>query len=128
MSLSINAAFDGGNIRVVAVDGDRVDLEIVAGATDRRGDERELGGEIVEFAADAGEPHDVPSLRGPRTEPFTCTVGGGCDRCDELRVTVACPLPDDSSSQTHRSFVLEAAVPSRTVGEPGGARDGTVGE
>ena len=29
MSLRINAAFDGGNIRVVAIDGDRVDLEIV---------------------------------------------------------------------------------------------------
>jgi murein tripeptide amidase MpaA len=29
MTISINAAFDGGNIRVVAVDGDRVDLEIV---------------------------------------------------------------------------------------------------
>ena len=29
MSLSINAAFDGGNIRLVAIDGDRVDLEIV---------------------------------------------------------------------------------------------------
>ena len=29
MTLSINAAFDGGNIRVVAIDGDRVDLEIV---------------------------------------------------------------------------------------------------
>ena len=27
--LSINAAFDGGNIRVVAVEGDRIDLEIV---------------------------------------------------------------------------------------------------
>lgn len=30
MTLQINAAFDGGNIRVVAVEGDRVDLEIVA--------------------------------------------------------------------------------------------------
>jgi len=30
MTLSINAAFDGGNIRVVAVEGDCVDLEIVA--------------------------------------------------------------------------------------------------
>jgi hypothetical protein len=29
MTISINAAFDGGNIRVVAIDGDRVDLEIV---------------------------------------------------------------------------------------------------
>ena len=29
MSISVNAAFDGGNIRVVAIDGDRVDLEIV---------------------------------------------------------------------------------------------------
>ena len=29
MSLSINATFDGGNIRLVALDGDRVDLEIV---------------------------------------------------------------------------------------------------
>ncbi|MCP3736065.1 M14-type cytosolic carboxypeptidase [Sphingomonas sp. RP10(2022)] len=29
MTLHINAAFDGGNIRVVAIDGDRVDLEIV---------------------------------------------------------------------------------------------------
>lgn len=29
MTLSINAAFDGGNIRVVAIDGDRVDLEII---------------------------------------------------------------------------------------------------
>ena len=29
MTVSINAAFDGGNIRVVAIDGDRVDLEIV---------------------------------------------------------------------------------------------------
>jgi murein tripeptide amidase MpaA len=32
MSLSINAAFDSGNIRVVAVEGDRVDLEIVRDA------------------------------------------------------------------------------------------------
>ena len=32
MSLSINAAFDGGNIRVVATEGDRVDLEIVRDA------------------------------------------------------------------------------------------------
>lgn len=30
MSLSINAAFDSGNIRLVAIHGDRVDLEIVA--------------------------------------------------------------------------------------------------
>ncbi|HEX8553531.1 MAG TPA: M14-type cytosolic carboxypeptidase, partial [Sphingomonas sp.] len=30
MTLSINAAFDGGNIRVLAVDGDQVDLAIVA--------------------------------------------------------------------------------------------------
>jgi murein tripeptide amidase MpaA len=30
MSISINAAFDGGNIRVVAIDGDLMDLEIVA--------------------------------------------------------------------------------------------------
>jgi murein tripeptide amidase MpaA len=29
MTIQINAAFDGGNIRVVAVEGDRVDLEIV---------------------------------------------------------------------------------------------------
>jgi murein tripeptide amidase MpaA len=29
MTLSINAAFDGGNIRVVAIEGDRIDLEIV---------------------------------------------------------------------------------------------------
>jgi murein tripeptide amidase MpaA len=29
MTLSISSAFDGGNIRLVAVDGDRVDLEIV---------------------------------------------------------------------------------------------------
>jgi murein tripeptide amidase MpaA len=29
MTLAINAAFDGGNIRVVAIEGDRVDLEIV---------------------------------------------------------------------------------------------------
>ena len=29
MTLSINAGFDGGNIRVVAIEGDRVDLEIV---------------------------------------------------------------------------------------------------
>ena len=29
MSPTINAAFDGGNIRVVAVEGDRIDLEIV---------------------------------------------------------------------------------------------------
>ena len=28
MTLSINAAFDGGNIRLVAIDGDRIDLEI----------------------------------------------------------------------------------------------------
>ena len=28
MSISINAAFDSGNIRVVGIDGDRVDLEI----------------------------------------------------------------------------------------------------
>ena len=27
--LHINAAFDGGNIRVVGIDGDRIDLEIV---------------------------------------------------------------------------------------------------
>jgi len=32
MTVSINAAFDGGNIRVVGVDGDRVDLEIVRDA------------------------------------------------------------------------------------------------
>ncbi|GAA0324009.1 M14-type cytosolic carboxypeptidase [Sphingomonas oligophenolica] len=51
MSIQINAAFDGGNIRLVAIDGDRVDLEIaqdhqsefyqwfyfrVAGATGRK--------------------------------------------------------------------------------------------
>ena len=30
MNLSINAAFDSGNIRLIAIDGDRVDLEIVA--------------------------------------------------------------------------------------------------
>ncbi len=30
MTIDINAAFDGGNIRVVAIDGDRIDLEIVA--------------------------------------------------------------------------------------------------
>ena len=35
MSISVNAAFDGGNIRVVGVDGDRVDLEIV---TDHQSD------------------------------------------------------------------------------------------
>ena len=29
MSISVNAAFDGGNIRVVGIEGDRVDLEIV---------------------------------------------------------------------------------------------------
>jgi murein tripeptide amidase MpaA len=29
MTLTINAGFDGGNIRVLAIDGDRVDLEIV---------------------------------------------------------------------------------------------------
>lgn len=29
MTISINAAFDGGNIRVVGIEGDRVDLEIV---------------------------------------------------------------------------------------------------
>src|SRR5690606_14240879 len=29
MSLSVSSAFDGGNIRLVAIDGDRVDLEIV---------------------------------------------------------------------------------------------------
>src|SRR3954462_12192521 len=29
MNLSISSAFDGGNIRTVAIDGDRVDLEIV---------------------------------------------------------------------------------------------------
>ena len=29
MTITINAAFDGGNVRVVAVEGDRVDLEIV---------------------------------------------------------------------------------------------------
>ncbi len=29
MTIQINAAFDGGNIRLVAIDGDRVDLEIV---------------------------------------------------------------------------------------------------
>jgi murein tripeptide amidase MpaA len=29
MTLSISSAFDGGNIRVVAIDGDRIDLEIV---------------------------------------------------------------------------------------------------
>ena len=29
MTVSINAAFDGGNIRVVAIEGDRVDLEIL---------------------------------------------------------------------------------------------------
>ena len=30
MSLSINAAFDGGNIRLVGIDGDRIDLEIAS--------------------------------------------------------------------------------------------------
>ncbi len=35
MTLSISSAFDGGNIRVVAVDGDRADLEIV---TDHQSD------------------------------------------------------------------------------------------
>ncbi len=29
MSIQINAAFDGGNIRLVAIAGDRIDLEIV---------------------------------------------------------------------------------------------------
>ena len=29
MSLSVSSAFDGGNIRLVAIEGDRVDLEIV---------------------------------------------------------------------------------------------------
>ncbi|HKR24026.1 MAG TPA: M14-type cytosolic carboxypeptidase, partial [Allosphingosinicella sp.] len=29
MTLSISSAFDGGNIRLVAIEGDRVDLEIV---------------------------------------------------------------------------------------------------
>ena len=29
MTLSVSSAFDGGNIRVVAIEGDRVDLEIV---------------------------------------------------------------------------------------------------
>ena len=29
MSTTINAAFDGGNIRLVGIEGDRVDLEIV---------------------------------------------------------------------------------------------------
>lgn len=29
MSISVNAAFDGGNIRVVGIEGDRIDLEIV---------------------------------------------------------------------------------------------------
>ena len=29
MTLSVSSAFDGGNIRLVAIDGDRVDLEIV---------------------------------------------------------------------------------------------------
>src|SRR5690606_30211628 len=29
MTLSVSSAFDGGNIRVVAIDGDRIDLEIV---------------------------------------------------------------------------------------------------
>jgi murein tripeptide amidase MpaA len=32
MTLSINAAFDSGNIRVVAIEGDRIDLEIVRDA------------------------------------------------------------------------------------------------
>ena len=32
MSVQVNAAFDGGNIRLVGVDGDRVDLEIVRDA------------------------------------------------------------------------------------------------
>ncbi len=35
MTLSISSAFDGGNIRLVAIDGDRVDLEIV---TDHKSD------------------------------------------------------------------------------------------
>ncbi|MCC2980474.1 MULTISPECIES: M14-type cytosolic carboxypeptidase [unclassified Sphingomonas] len=35
MNLSINAAFDSGNIRLIAIDGDRVDLEIV---TDHQSD------------------------------------------------------------------------------------------
>ena len=29
MTLSVSCAFDGGNIRVVAIDGDRLDLEII---------------------------------------------------------------------------------------------------
>ena len=29
MTLSISSAFDGGNIRLVAIEGDRIDLEIV---------------------------------------------------------------------------------------------------
>ena len=29
MTLSVSSAFDGGNIRLVAIEGDRVDLEIV---------------------------------------------------------------------------------------------------
>ena len=29
MTLSVSSAFDGGNIRLVAIDGDRIDLEIV---------------------------------------------------------------------------------------------------
>ena len=29
MNLSVSSAFDGGNIRLVAIDGNRVDLEIV---------------------------------------------------------------------------------------------------
>ncbi len=28
-SIAINAAFDGGNIKTLAIDGDRIDLEIV---------------------------------------------------------------------------------------------------
>jgi murein tripeptide amidase MpaA len=32
MTLSINAAFDGGNIRPISIDGDRIDLEIVRDA------------------------------------------------------------------------------------------------
>ena len=29
MTLSVSSAFDGGNIRLVAIEGDRIDLEIV---------------------------------------------------------------------------------------------------
>ena len=35
MAIGISSAFDSGNIRLVAIDGDRIDLEIVKDSSNR---------------------------------------------------------------------------------------------